>query len=96
MLEGSETPHALCDNCYASLVDVGVARMDPIRLDLPHAPVERCCSCSIETVSGLYIALPLHVFANCDHERRFAQEGASLRRRHFTSVGANATSHRCE
>jgi hypothetical protein len=56
--------HSVCDECYAGLVDIGDARIDPQRAARPGIE-ETCCSCGNRHTSGLYITLRETNFTHC-------------------------------
>jgi RNase P subunit RPR2 len=55
--------HSFCDECYAGLVDIGAANVDPRRAPLPGIE-EACCSCGGRHRSGIYLTLDRD-FGNC-------------------------------
>lgn len=61
----SERNHALCDSCYAGMVDVGQARPDPRRIDDEYRYETACCSCAAMTTSGLFLDAEPRRFPQC-------------------------------
>jgi hypothetical protein len=57
--------HALCDDCYAGMVDVGEARLNPKRIDLEYRISVRCCACRELTTSGLFLEAAADRFNDC-------------------------------
>jgi hypothetical protein len=61
----AERNHALCEDCYAGLVDVGEARPDPRRIDAEYRYETACCSCAAMTRSGLFLDARPRRFPKC-------------------------------
>ena len=68
-----QVTHALCAECYAGAVDVGVATPEPTRLARQLRIEEVCCGLRDGHCVGLYLNIS-GGFVHCDHERSFIEE----------------------